>query len=56
MIESDENRDLASLVAPRSGRFVATREHTEPYRLEDANGVVVEPVAVYPSQFGIRLG
>jgi hypothetical protein len=48
VIESEENgRDLASLVVPRSGRLVATGEHAEPYRLLDADGVVVEPVAVF---------
>jgi hypothetical protein len=48
VIESEENgRELTSLVVPRDGRLVSTGERTEPYRLLDADGDVVEPVAVF---------
>ncbi|MFG1646327.1 tyrosine-type recombinase/integrase [Amycolatopsis sp. NPDC049252] len=48
MINSEKNaRDLASLVVPCTGRLVSTRDGTEPYRLLDADGGVVEPVAVF---------
>ncbi|WP_433204847.1 hypothetical protein ACQP1G_16805 [Nocardia sp. CA-107356] len=48
MIESEENtRDLAGLVAPRSGRLIATGEDSEPYRLLDSSGVVVDAAAVF---------
>lgn len=48
MIKSEENaRDLASLVVPCAGRLVSTGDDVEPYRLLDADGAVVEPVAVF---------
>jgi site-specific recombinase XerD len=48
VIESEENgRDLASLVVSRAGRLVATGDRSEPYRLLDGQGVVVEPVGVF---------
>ncbi len=34
-------------MVPRSGRLEATGEHSEPYRLLDGGGVVVEPVALF---------
>ena len=40
-------RDLARLVVPRCGLLEATGDPFEPYRLVDARGVVVGPVAVY---------
>lgn len=48
MTESEGNgRDLASLVVPRSGRLEASGEPSQPYRLLDVDGVVVEPVALF---------
>lgn len=48
MIESEKiDRDLSSLVMPRAGRMVATGDEWEPYRLLDAEGTAVEPVAVF---------
>jgi hypothetical protein len=43
----DVPRGLAGLVVPDVGRLVETGDPWEPYRLLDANGAVVEPVAVY---------
>lgn len=40
-------RDLAALVVAQVGRVVGTGDPWEPYRLVDADGVVVEPVAAY---------
>ena len=45
--EGDGRRDLARLVVPRCGLLEATGDPFEPYRLVDAHGVVVGPVAVY---------
>ena len=45
--EEDGRRDLARLVVPRCGLLEATGDPFEPYRLVDADGVVVGPVAVY---------
>ena len=45
--EEDGRRDLARLVVPRCGLLEATGDPFEPYRLVDAHGVVVGPVAVY---------
>jgi site-specific recombinase XerD len=48
MIEmGDCPRDLASLVVLQYGSLEATSDPFEPYRLEDADGVVVAPVAAY---------
>ncbi|MEU9056431.1 site-specific integrase [Streptomyces sp. NPDC048384] len=48
MIERDgQYRDLRSLVVPRVGSLLETRDVWEPYRLLDPAGTVVEPVAVY---------
>ena len=48
VIKSEENaRDLASLVVPCAGRLVSTGDDVEPYRLLDADGELVEPVAVF---------
>jgi len=40
-------RDLATLVVSDVGRLEATGDRWVPFRLLDANGVVVEPVAAY---------
>lgn len=45
--QADVSRDLAGLVVPDVGRLAETGDPWEPYRLLDANGAVVEPVAVY---------
>jgi site-specific recombinase XerD len=48
MIEmGDCPRDLASLAVPLLGSLEATGDPFEPYRLEDATGVAVAPVAAY---------
>lgn len=48
VIKSEENaRDLAGLVVPCTGRLLSTGDGLEPYRLLDADGGVVEPVAVF---------
>ena len=48
VIKSEGNgRDLAGLVVARVGRLVATGEQGEPYRLVDAGGDVVGPVALF---------
>lgn len=44
---SDVPRDLSLLVVPLSGRLELTDDLFEPYRLLDAEGVVVAPVAAY---------
>ena len=41
------SRDLGALVVPQAGRLVGTDDRWETYRLVDADGVVVEPVAAY---------
>ena len=43
----DGPRDLSSLVVPRCGALEATGDPFEPYRLVDADGVIVAPVAAY---------
>jgi site-specific recombinase XerD len=43
----DEMRDLAALVVPEAGRLAETGNQWEPYRLLDAGGAVVVPVAAY---------
>jgi len=43
----ETSRDLSVLVVPQAGRVVATDDAWEPYRLVDADGVAVEPVAAY---------
>ena len=43
----ESSRDLAALVVLQDGRLVGTDDPWEPYRLVDADGVVVEPVAAY---------
>jgi hypothetical protein len=43
----ESSKDLAGLVVPQAGRLVGTDDLWEPYRLVDADGVVVAPVAVY---------
>lgn len=43
----ESSRDLAALVVSQAGRLVATDDPWEPYRLVDADGVAVEPVAAY---------
>ena len=48
MIGEDEpSRDLAALAVPRAGRLVATGDRYEPYRLVDADGVVVAAATAY---------
>ncbi|MDJ1136835.1 tyrosine-type recombinase/integrase [Streptomyces iconiensis] len=48
MIERDgQDRDLRSLVVPRVGALLETRDVWEPYRLLDPAGTIVEPVAMY---------
>ncbi|WP_179957045.1 site-specific integrase [Amycolatopsis anabasis] len=42
-----DQRDLAALVLPEVGRLVGTGEEWESYRLLDADGAVVAPVAEY---------
>jgi integrase len=46
-MQEEVSRDLAALVVPRAGRLVATGSLWEPYRLVDADGLTVEPVAAY---------
>jgi hypothetical protein len=43
----ESSRDLTALVVPQAGRLVATDDPWEPYRLVDADGLVVEPVAAF---------
>ena len=45
--ESTQTRDVARLVVPRGGQLAATGDAGEPYRLVDADGAVVEPVAAF---------
>lgn len=48
MIESESvGRELSGLVLPRTGRLVSTGDQWEPFRLLDADGAVVDPVAVF---------
>ena len=45
--EPAQTRDIAVLSVPRRGRLASTSELGEPYRLIDAEGTVVEPVAAF---------
>jgi site-specific recombinase XerD len=45
--ETEQARDLAALGVPQVGRLVATGDRYEPYRLVDADGVVVGAVTAY---------
>jgi len=45
--EPAQTRDIAVLSVPRRGRLASTSELGEPYRLVDAEGIVVEPVAAF---------
>jgi site-specific recombinase XerD len=47
IIGGDGARDLLSLVVPGTGALEATGNPFEPYRLVDAGGVIVAPVAAY---------
>src|SRR5271165_4963691 len=48
MIGEDEpSRDLAALAVPQAGGLVATGDRYEPYRLVDADGVVVAAATAY---------
>ncbi|MGW2197253.1 tyrosine-type recombinase/integrase, partial [Streptosporangium sp. NPDC001682] len=47
MIDGSGGRDLARLVVLDVGRLVDTGDPWEPYRLLDADGAVVEPVAAF---------
>lgn len=46
-VEGESSRDLAALVVQLVGGLSETGERYEPYRLVDADGTVVEPVASY---------
>ena len=46
-VEGGSSRDLAALVVQLAGGLSQTGERYEPYRLVDADGTVVEPVASY---------
>jgi hypothetical protein len=46
-MQEEVSRDLAALVVPQAGGLVATGSLWEPYRLVDADGLTVEPVAAY---------
>jgi len=43
--QDGSSRDLARLVVSAAGSLAATGDRWEPYRLLDADGVVVDPVA-----------
>jgi integrase len=45
--QDGSSRDLARLVVPAAGSLVPSGDPWEPYRLVDADGVVVGPVATY---------
>jgi hypothetical protein len=45
--QGDSSRDLARLVVPAAGSLVSTGDPWEPYRLLDADGVVMDPVTSY---------
>ena len=45
--EPVQTRDVARLVVPRCGQLASTGDLGEPYRLIDAEGAVVEPVAAF---------
>src|SRR5438552_11011831 len=47
MFPQSHERDVATLVVPRIGRVAATDDPLEPYRLLDADGAVVVPVASF---------
>jgi site-specific recombinase XerD len=47
MIGGSDQRDLAKLAMLDVGRLAETGDEWEPYRLLDADGAVVEPVAVF---------
>jgi site-specific recombinase XerD len=48
VIEGEEAaRDLSRLVVPAAGRLVATGDRYEPFRMVDADGLVVEPVTAF---------
>ncbi|MFG2991857.1 integrase [Streptomyces sp. NPDC048257] len=47
MDDREPERDLSKLTAPRWGRLVETGDQYEPYRLVDADGAAVVPVAVF---------
>lgn len=40
-------RDLSALVVPQVGKLLKTGDEWEPYRMVDASGATVEPVAEY---------
>jgi hypothetical protein len=46
-VEGESSRDLAALVVQLVGGLSETGERYEPYRLVDADGTVVKPVASY---------
>jgi hypothetical protein len=47
MFPQSHERDLATLVVRRIGCVAATDDRLEPYRLLDADGVVVVPVGSF---------
>jgi hypothetical protein len=47
VIAQSGERDLATLVVPRIGCVVAATDPLEPYRLLDADGAAVTPVASF---------
>jgi len=47
MCAQSGERDVATLVVPRIGCVAATDDPLEPYRLVDADGAVVVPVASF---------
>jgi site-specific recombinase XerC len=47
MVLGKGERDLATLVVPRVGKLRETGDPWEPYRLHDAEGAVVAPVAAF---------
>lgn len=47
MVDHEPDRDLADLVVALAGRLEETGDPWQPYRLVDADGVPVEPVAAY---------
>ena len=47
MFPQSHERDVATLVVPRIGCVAAANDPLEPYRLLDADGAVVVPVASF---------
>jgi hypothetical protein len=47
MFPQSHERDVATLVVPRTGCVAAAGDPLEPYRVLDADGAVVAPVASF---------